>query len=479
MNIKLIRQYIPLVLATALILIILWLLQRITSPSPQDSPPKEPPLESTTLLKRISDGNKILVDEEISPENPAFQAAKERGVTALAANNYEEAVLNFEEAINQYSNAPETKIYLNNARIGTEESRTIAVVGPTISKPTKALEGLRGVAQAQTEINQDGGIDGVPLKVVIANDDDNPEIAQQIASALVENSQISGVVGHYPSKVTLEAGKIYSANKLVVISADSTSVDLSAKPDIFRTVPSDAIAARTLARYMQTNLQQQNAVVFYDPKDTYSKSLTSAFVAAIKSQGGKDEDVGKIDLSKPGFSAFNSVTEAIERNAEVLALAPPVALLDKALQVVVANDGRLNLLGGDVMYDPKTLDFGSDAVGMVLAMPWDTEGDPKSSFPCESSNPPCLWDTAEVNWRTAMAYDAAQALITALKSSPTRAGVYRALKSPDFSAQGVSGIIRFDPNTGDRDESFQLQLIEIRSKSSSRTGYDFVPVPSS
>ena len=154
-------------------------------------------------------------------------------------------------------------------------------------------------------------------------------------------------------------------------------------------------------------------------------------------------------------------------------LAPTPNLLDKALQVVVANGGRLNLLGGDVMYDPKTLDFGSNAVGMVLAMPWDIDNDRKSSFSRQSRE---LWG-ADVNWLTAMAYDATQALITALKNSKTRADVQQALKAPDFSAQGASGIVRFDPSTGDRDETFQLQLLEIR-QSPSRTGYDFVPVPS-
>ncbi len=301
--------------------------------------------------------------------------------------------------IEKYRNAPETRIYLNNARIGTEESRTIAVVIPTPREPTKALEGLRGVAQAQTEINQDGGIDGVPLKVAIANDDDEPKIAEQIASALVKEPHILGVVGHYSSDVTLAAGKVYTSNKLAVISATSTSVDLSNFPDIFRTVPSDASAAKSLARYMGTNLKQQYAAVFYDPISKYSNSLKSEFVKAVRLQGGKVVD--EIDLSEPGFSAFNSVKQAIERKAEVLMLAPTPNLLDKALQVVVANGGRLNLLGGDVIYDPKTLDFGSNAVGMVLAMPWDIDNDPKSSFSRQSRK---LWG-GDVNWLTAMAYD--------------------------------------------------------------------------
>jgi branched-chain amino acid transport system substrate-binding protein len=60
-----------------------------------------------------------------------------------------------------------------------------------------AQEILRGVAQAQNEINQSGGIKSVPLKVVIANDDNDPRIAQQIANNLVKNQDILGVVGNF------------------------------------------------------------------------------------------------------------------------------------------------------------------------------------------------------------------------------------------------------------------------------------------
>lgn len=215
-----------------------------------------------------------------------------------------------------------------------------------------ALEALRGVAQAQNEINHDGGIKGVPLKVVIANDDDNPTIAEQIASEIVENrDEILGVVGHLSSDVTLAAGKVYSLGKLAVISAASTSVELSKLPDIFRTVPSDAFAARELARYMRTGLQQQYAAVFYDPNSKYSNSLKPEFVTAVSLEEG--EVVEEIDLSEPGFSALNSVNQAIKQKAELLMLAPTSNLLDKALQVVHANREQLNLLGGDVVHAPR------------------------------------------------------------------------------------------------------------------------------
>ncbi|NER37847.1 MAG: ABC transporter substrate-binding protein [Oscillatoria sp. SIO1A7] len=434
--------------------------------SPAPSPP------GSSVQERISFGEKILVKkEELSTENSDFREAKQRGVSAMAAGNYEEAASNFEEATGKYRNAPETLIYLNNARIGNSKSYAIAVGVPTAIDPDLALAVLRGVAQAQDEINRAGGINGVPLKVAIANDDNAPEAARKIASALVANSEVLGVVGHISSGVTLAAGEAYNSGKLVAISAISTSVELSGKYDwVFRTIPSDAFTAKKLSEAMRNQLKKQKAAIFFNSDSPYSQSLKSEFVEEVFLNGG--EIVAEFDLSDPSLSARQSLEEATRQGAQVLMLAPSLNALDKALQVVTTNRKQLSLLGGDTLYTFKTLDIGVDlAVGMLVAVPWQIEGDLSSDFPSRSRQ---LW-SADVNWMTAMAYDATRAFIAALEQSPTRTGIRDALLSPDFSATGATGKIRFLPS-GDRNGP--VQLVEIREANPSRsgTGYDFVPI---
>ncbi len=428
---------------------------------------------TTGVRERISQGEKMLLKkEESGTEKPEFQAAKQKGVRAMAESNYQQAAHEFEEAIQKYRNAHETLIYLNNARIGDNKAQTIAVVAPIGSDPNGALEILRGVAQVQNEINQAGGINGVPIKVVIANDSDDPEIAKQVASELVKTSEVLGVVGHFSSGATLAAGEEYNAGKLVTISPVSTAVKLSDfSPYVFRTVPNDAIAAKELAKYMLASLKKQKAAVFYNSQSDYSKSLKSKFVEEVFANGGQlDKDL-EFDLSDSGFSARQSVEKAIERGVQVLMLAANTGVLDKALLVIQANQKRLSLLGGDDVYAPKIMaDGGEAAVGMIVAVAWHIDGNPGSDFPRSSGQ---LWGSP-VNWRTAMSYDAAQALTAALKRNTTRAGVQQALSAPDFSATGASGTVQF-LSSGDRNGS--IQLVEIRPGNRSGTGYDFVPVP--
>lgn len=415
-----------------------------------------------SVQDRISFGEKTLIPGEVPP-------AKRAGVEAIAAGTYDEAIANLESALRVNRNDPEARIFLNNARIGKQKSYTIATSVPIGTAPNGSLEILRGVAQAQNEINSSGGIKGVLLKVAIANDNDNPEIARQIATALVNNADMLGVVGPNASDATLAAGTVYQSGELVAISPTSTSVKLSGfSRYIFRTVPSDYVAARALANYMVT-LQRKNAAVYFNSKSGYSQSLKSEFVTAVLLGGGKVSS--ELDLSNPGFSAAQSVNQATKLGAQVLMLAVNVDELDKALQVVQVNRKRLNLLGGDDVYTPKTLEVGGDAaVGMVLAVPWHLNGDPTSAFPRQSRQ---LWG-ADVNWRTALSYDATRAVSAALERNPTRTGVQQALSSSDFSTTGASGTIQF-LQSGDRNAA--VQLVKIVPGSRSGTGYDFVPVP--
>ena len=140
-------------------------------------------------------------------------------------------------------------------------------------------------------------------------------------------------------------------------------------PYIFRTVPSDYIAAKGLADYMHKELKQQKVTVFYNSQNDYSQSLASEFISAVFFRGG--QVISEFDFSDANFSPVDSLQQAMNGGAEVIMLAVNTEMLDQALQVIAVNRQRLNLLGGDGVYNPKTLQIaGEFAEDMVLAIPW-------------------------------------------------------------------------------------------------------------
>ena len=432
------------------------------APNPSIGANSGPSAENIPIPDRISQGNRWLVSSDGSPERQA-------AVGAIANQDYPKAIADLSTSLAQQRNDPEALIYLNNARIGDQPAYTIAVAVPVYSDVNGSLEILRGVAQAQNDLNQAGGINGMSLRVAIARDDNNPEIARQLATALAADRNILGVVGHYASDVTLAAATVYEASKLVTISPVSTSVKLSGFGQyIFRSVPSDFVAARSLADYMLNRQQQQSAAVFFNSQSGYSQSIKSEFVSALSLGGGRV--VSEFDLAAATFSPETSLNQATQQGATVLAMFPNSGQLDRALQVIQANQGRLKLLGGDDVYAPKTLEVGKTAaVGMVLAVPWHILANTQTPFVTTSRQ---LWG-GDVNWRTATAYDATQALIEALRRNPTRDGIQQALHAPDFTTPGASNPVQFLPS-GDRNQP--VQLVEIKPGTRSGFGFDFYPV---
>lgn len=433
----------------------------VTPTSPLgETPPTQP---NQRVQEHISAGEKLLIPANAIPE-------KQAAIKAIASGNYAEAITQLEASLKSDRNDPETLIYLNNARIGNQKSYTIAVSVPISSDINAAQEILRGVAQAQNAINQAGGIKGIPLKVLIANDENNPDIANQVAAAFVKNSQVLGVIGHYASDVTLATADTYQSGGLVAISPISTTVKLSGRSRyVFRTVPSDYVAARALADYMLQKLKQEKVAVFFNSQSGYSQSLKSEFSTAISLGGG--QVISEVDLSDANFNAAQSIDQAIQGGATVLMLAVNTDTLDEAMLVVQVNGKRLKILAGDDVYTPRTLQLGGLAAeNMVLAIPWHILGNSQVEFTKAANQ---LWG-GEVNWRTAMAYDAAKALIAGIGRNPTRVGVQKALLAPDFSATGAAGNVKFLPS-GDRNQS--VQLVTIQAGSGNPWGYKFVPIP--
>ncbi|MEB3292639.1 MAG: ABC transporter substrate-binding protein [Synechococcales bacterium] len=390
---------------------------------------------------------------------------------AFANQDYATAAQLFRLSLQRKPNDPEARIYFNNANASEANPLQLAVSVPISNDANGAKEILRGVAQAQQEINQKGGVKGRPIYITIANDGDDPQLARQIATEFVNDPRILGVVGHYASSVTLATAEIYDRGQLVAISPISSAVQLSHKSSyVFRTLPNDAVAARSLADYTIQTLNRKKPVVYFNSQSDYSKSLMSEFRNAIAQQNG--QVVAEYDLSNTNLSASQSLQEAQLKGADVVMLASNTGSLDRAIQVMQANQARLPLLGGDDVYTPKTLEVSQAAAeDLVVAVPWHGAAANSQAFADRSRQ----WWGGDVNWRTVTAYDATMALIAGLEANPTRQGVQQALTQPTFTVPGASHSITFLPS-GDR--NIPVQLVKVVRGRRSGFGYDFIPIDS-
>lgn len=399
---------------------------------------------------RISRGESLLIPADSSPE-------KQAGVKAFAKGEFRKAQTYFESARRQRRNVPDTLIKLWNAKIQAEPHLTIAVSVPIGSNLNIAQEILRGVAQAQDEINTQGGIQGQKLEVVIADDQNNPHLAGQVATALVNKPQVLAVVGHNASDASLAAAPIYQQAGLVMVSPTSFANGLSGfGPYIFRAVPSVRFLAEPLASYSLQKAQKKRLAVCFDSQAKDNLSFKDEFIASFSATGGQMVDIA-CDFAAPTFDPNQAVRSALQSGVEGLLLAPHVDRLDRALAVAQSANGRLMLIGSSTLYTFKTLQVGRQAVdGLVLSIP-------AYASPAFLENAYQLWGAEVKTWRTAAAYDATRAIIAGLQHSATRSGLQQALIAPSFSTMGAGRTIHFLPS-GDR--TSPPALVKVKSKGS-------------
>ncbi len=414
------------------------------------------------IAERTSIGEKTLITANQNPN-------KKSAALAFAINDYAEAAKQYNSSLQTQQNDPEALIYFNNAKAALrEKTLTVAVSVPIGGNLNVSKEMLRGIAQAQQEINQGEGINGRLLQIKIVNDDNDPKIAQEIAEELVKDESILAVIGHNASKVSFAAAPIYQKGGLVMVTPTSSADNLPEVGNyIFRSTPSTRNLAEVLAEYTVNYARKTNIAICSDSKAAASISFKEDFIWSVYRRGAKISDV-ECDFSAPDFNPVKIPSAMISNGADALLLAPSIYQLNKAIEIARVNKGRMSLLGNHSMNTYAVLNEGQNHVnGMISSVPWHPVEDSNNSFMRDNVK---LWGGA-VNWRTAMTYDAVKTVAQGLKSASTRQQLQETLASPQFSTQGATATINFLPS-GDR--NIQGTLIKVEPGEKSQTGYDFV-----
>ncbi|MFM6059395.1 MAG: ABC transporter substrate-binding protein, partial [Microcystis aeruginosa] len=397
-------------------------------------------------------GDFISEGEEVLNYSQSFN--KKKGAEYFAQCDYQEALSRFEKAWQEDRLDPETLIYLNNALLEANKKPyyTIAVA---VSIPknqnssnddddSRAKEMLRGVAQLQTKINlgllndndpflkyfpdQDfinkKAINGKGLKVVITNDENKELLAKKIASSLSQRPEILGVVGHYPSEMTVATVDIYKENDLVLISPGSTTSELTKYPrkNFLRTVFSVEQQSPVIAKFLQEK-SIKKVVGFYSEGSPFSESFFNSFKTIFTRPpfSGTVVKLDEFDLGN-NFKAEEAIQELRQTEAKItetigLVLFPKAIgnAQGDAIRLIKLNNSQNWVIGSWGLRSPRTLkqiDNLQPFQKFVIAVPWDSLTSPNQDFLKDAK---ILWTTTSVNAITALSYDATLALTKALE----------------------------------------------------------------
>ncbi len=450
-----------------------------------------------TIDDRFSLGDRTIIQAEseyipcANDRKATLNRAKSDGTRAMRQRKYEEAVQSFDEAWSLCP-APEVLIYKNNATIGNNPAHTLAVVVPIDFNPKNAIEMLRGAAQAQTEVNQSGGVNGVPIKLMVIDDSDNPEVAKNIATTLIDSyPEMLAVVGHWTSGVSLAAASVYDFRReLPFMTPVSTTRELKGETGwVFRSTINMSNAQEVLADYAYSQANYRKVATFSldsrkvgKARALYSEGLQDEFVQAFEARGGKvtnNFNLASVDFDKnPEATAEKMVRQAKKEGAKAVMLIPDNSLVANAEAIIKQADKQgLGLLGVTNLYRDEVLRETCPAIeGLTMTIAWIADGEANPEF-VKSSSSSEFWK-GEVNFATAMTYNAVQAMATAMEKDPTRSGIQTALNSPDFMVTNTADAQPMTFMKGSRTADAQLVTVEKVEDASSESQWlcDFTAV---
>ncbi|MEH1869792.1 MAG: ABC transporter substrate-binding protein [Nostoc sp.] len=419
--------------------------------------------EQYSLNDRISLGEEILLKQDTNPD-------KEAGVKAFAQGDCLTAIRKLQAYRGTNPSDPEALIYLNNAKARQKRDRLkIAVSVPIGTNPNVAKEILRGVSQAQDEVNSNGGINGEALEVAIANDDNDPSESAQLATRFGKDASILAVVGHNSSNASLSAAPVYQKDGLVMISPTSFAQNLSRVGNyIFRTAPSVKSIADSVSNYAIKIAGKTNFLICVDYQGIDNQSFNDEFVKAIKAAGGQINST-ECNISARDFNPSVVISQAVSSGANALVLGLYIDKIKQGLAVAESNKGQLTVFGSPTLFTNETLKEGKGINGLIISAPWYPAAFPNNIFLQKAQK---LWG-ATVNWRTATAYDATLAIIAGLQRTNRRDELQKVLHSQSFSVDGATGKIQF-LQSGDRINN-KIFLVKVQQIPGTDK-YEFVPI---
>ena len=333
----------------------------------------------------------------------------------------------------------------------------IGVIAPLSGDLSALGKGIQhSVELAVKQANDTNAIPGWKISVEAVDDEGKAEVGKNGATKLASDDQVIGVVGNLNSSVSQQTQPVFSSAKITQISPANTNPSLTkgadtaspkrAYPTYFRTCTTDAVQGPFAAQYLISKGIMKVATIH--DKKTYGQGLVDAFSAEFKKGGGTIVAAETINPDESNYQAVvskvaPSAPQAVYYGGEF----PQAGPLSQQMKNAGLN---VPLMGGDGIFDPKYIDLaGANATNDLST----SVGAPTDSTPAGKK---FLSEYQAAGYADPSAayggysYDAATAIITAMKATLASASDVKSAREATTAAvgkvsfDGVTGKVAFD-----------------------------------
>lgn len=345
-------------------------------------------------------------------------------------------------------------------------------------KPSRVVIGIAltatnhaAVRLAVSEINQAGGIRGVPLETAglewrVTDRFEAGDILKW-AQKFADTKDLVAVIGHSDSSSTLSAAAFYNQNQIPQIVTIATNPAITNIGQwTYRLCLSDDAQGPALADYAVNVWGKKTMAMFY-VNDEYGRGLAERFETRVKQLGGKIvANIMHRNVLEPGDQELiNSALDELKKTKEpdLIVMFQRLSAAQWTIEEIKRHGLHSSLLGGDSLSAPQFARSSADVnEGLrVSQFFWPSEQDKRAQ---EFMRKMTDIQDAPPDYGQAFAYDAIYLVRDAvLHGGFSRAGVKHYLDeliATKETVQGVAGSFVLAPS---HDAERELNIVEVHN----------------
>lgn len=340
---------------------------------------------------------------------------------------------------------------------GASKKAVIGVIAPLSGDMSAMGMGIQhSVELAVKQANDAGTLPGWTLEVAPKDDEAKPEPGKNGATQLASDDNVIAVVGTLNSSVAAPVQPVLNSANIAMVSPANTNPALTRGPNpdspqrlyanYFRTCTTDSVQGPFAAQYLLE--KGINKVATIHDKKAYGQGLVDAFAKEFTAKGGQVVAAETINPDDANYAAAISKVKAASPQAVYYGGEHPQA--GPLSQQLHAGGLMVPVMGGDGIFDANFIKLaGAQATGDLAT----SVGAPLDKLP---NGKQFLDDYTAAKYGGtpgaygAYAYDAAKAIIEALKSSLKDAPDAKSARKATIDAvgkvslDGLTGKVAFD-----------------------------------
>lgn len=318
------------------------------------------------------------------------------------------------------------------------------------------IAGRDGALLAVSQLNEQGGIGGRKVRLIVKDDKQEAATAITVDQELIDEGVVA-IIGHMTSSMSLAVLELINREKIVMISPTSTSNQLTGLDDYFiRTALPDRIQIKQTANLAINKLNLGKIAILHDISNkAFTEGWRTTFSELFTDLGGvvvfqqsftSGKDVGFKEIAE-------SVIDSEAQGVVLIAGALDTALFSQHLRL--QND-KLPLIATGWAKTPELIKHGGNSVeGLMLPQTHDSQ----------NQNPRYLKFIKdfqenfgyEPNFAATGAFDAANLLFEAIGKAENQTDIKKAILSLKKFA-GTQSVIEIDRFGDANRETFMMSV---------------------